>query len=318
MAQPSASQVHVNRPLTNISIAYMQNQENYIATKVFPIVPVDKQSDVYYSYTKNDWLRDEAKLRKGGTESAGSGYGLSTASYNCDVFGFHKDVDDQMRANTDQPLDADRDATEFVTQRLLTRTEIQWAADYFTTSVWGTDLTPTNLWSDYANSDPIDDIEAGKESILSTTGFEANTLVLGYQVYRKLKRHPDIVDLLKYTSRDAANITPAMLAGIFEVERVLVAKAVKATNVENETGAYSFTHGKHALLCHVAKSPSLMTPSAGYIFAWRGVSGGLGANVAISRFRMEHLKSDRIEGETAFDDKVVASDLGYFFSGAVA
>lgn len=318
MSQPTLSQVHVSRPLTNISVAYMQNADNYIATKVFPIVPVDKQTDQYFVYTKNDWLRDEAKLRRGGTESAGSGYGLTTSSYSCDVFAFHKDIDDQTRANSDNPLNPDRDATQFVTQRLLTKTEIQWASDFFTTSVWGTDSTPTNLWSDYTNSDPIDDIETGKEAILKNTGFMPNTLVLGYQVYRKLKRHPDIVDLLKYTTKDAANITEDMLAGIFEVDRVLVARAVKATNVENETAAYDFTHGKHALLCYVNPQPSVLMPSAGYMFAWKGVSGGLGETIGTKRFRMEHLESDRIEGQIAFDDKVVSADLGYFFNGAVS
>jgi hypothetical protein len=61
-----------------------------------------------------------------------------------------------------------------------------------------------------------------------------------------------------------------------------------------------------------------MTPSAGYIFAWTGVSGGLGATIGTSQFRMESLKANRVEAEVAFDNKVVASDLGYFFASAVA
>jgi hypothetical protein len=33
---------------------------------------------------------------------------------------------------------------------------------------------------------------------------------------------------------------------------------------------------------------------------------------------MDHLKSDRVEGEMAYDQKLVAADLGYFFNGIVA
>jgi hypothetical protein len=33
---------------------------------------------------------------------------------------------------------------------------------------------------------------------------------------------------------------------------------------------------------------------------------------------MEHLKSDRVEGETAYDMKLTGSDLGCFFSAIVA
>ena len=325
MPQPSFNQVHVDAILTNISVAWMQMQDNFIADKVFPLVPVDKKSNKYFLYTKNDWYRDEAQRRAPGTESAGSGYNLSTDTYSCDVFAFHKDVDDQTTANADAPLNPLREASEFVTRRLLLRREVQFVADYLKTSVWGTDLTgvsgtpSTNefkQWSDYANSDPIIDIELAKSTILSTTGMEANTLVLGYETFRQLRHHPDLVDRIKYTS--AQTITTDMIARMFEVDRVLVSKSVKATNNEGATGAYSLTAGKVAWLGHVASNPGLLTPSAGYIFGWTGVSGGLGSTIGTSSFRMEHLKASRVEAEVAFDNKVVAADLGVFMASAVA
>ena len=325
MPQPNINSVHIDAILTNISVAYLQNQANFIADKVFPVIPVDKKSDKFFTYTKNDWFRDEAQRRAGGTESAGGGYGLSTGSYSADVFAFHKDVDDQTLYNADAPLNPLREATEFVTRRLMLRKEIQWNTDFFAGSIWANDYdgvagTPTTnevkQWSDYAASDPIDDIEDAKAGILSTTGMEANTLVLGYDVFRTLKNHPDIVDRIKYTS--SQTVTADMLAAMFDVPRVIISKAVKATNVEGATGAYAFTAGKKALLCHVAPTPGLLTPSAGYSFSWTGVSGGLGATVGTSQFRMESLKADRIEAEMAFDNKVIASDLGWFWDSVVA
>ena len=319
MPQPTQTDVHVDAILTNMSVAYIQDARSFIAGSVFPRVPVMKQTDKYFIYSKNDWFRDEAQLRADATESAGSGYGLSTSTYSCDVFAFHKDVGMQVRANFDRPLDPDRDAVNFVTQRMLLRQEVQWVADAFTTGVWGTDVvggTNFTRWSDYAGSDPVEDIEAAKESILSTTGFMPNTLVLGYQVFRKLKHHPDILDRYKYTSSD--NVTPDLLARLFEVDRVMVSTAIKATNVEGETSAYAFTAGKNAWLGYVNPTPSLLAPSAGYTFVWDGVSDGLGANVGVSRIPMPALRADRIEAQMAWDNKIVATDLGYFFSGAVA
>jgi hypothetical protein len=317
--QPTPSDVHVDAVLTAISVAYRQRQTNFIAGSVFPVIPVDKQSDKYYVYTKNDWFRDEAALRGPATESAGSGFGLSTATYSADVFAIHKDVDDQMLANADAPLNPESDAAEFVTQRLLLRREIQWVADYFTTSVWGTDSTPSNLWSDYANSDPVSDAETGKRTVLLNTGFEPNTLVLGYDTWRYLKHHPDIIARLGFggSAADVRVVMPQQLAAVFEVDRVMIAKAVKATNVEAETAAYSFVAGKHALLCYAAPSPGLLAPSAGYTFAWRGANGGMMDGISISRERVPLKKATRIEGEMAWDNKVVGSDLGYFFPSAV-
>jgi len=325
MPQPSINSVHVDAILTNISVAYLQKQDNFIADKVFPIVPVDKKSDKFFVYTKNDWFRDEAQRRADATESAGSGYNLSTGTYSAEVYAFHKDVGDQTVANADAPLNPLREATEFVTQRLLLRRELQFVSDFFTTGVWADDVTgvagspssgETKQWSDYTSSDPIDDIEEAKSEVLSNTGMEPNTLVLGYEVFRQLKNHPDLVDRIKYTS--SQTITQDMLARMFDLDRVLVAKAVKATNNEGASEAYSYAYGKAALLAHVAPNPGLMTPSAGYHFSWTGVSGGIGSTIGVSSFRMESLKAERVEAEMSFDNKVIGADLGYFWNTIVA
>lgn len=325
MPQPTIAGVHVDSILTNISVAYAQQESRFIAGQVFPQVPVEKKSDKYFTYTKNDWFRDEAQRRAPGTESAGGGYNLSTDTYTCDVWAYHKDVDAQTLANSDAPLNPMSEASRFVTTKMLVRREVQFVADYLKTGVWAKDLTGVSgtpstdefkQWSDYANSDPLEDMEGAKEQILTTTGYEGNTLVLGYQVFRRLKNHPDIVDRIKYTSSE--NVSAELIARMFEVDRVLVAKAVKATNNEGATGAYSLAVGKIAGLFHVASSPALLTPSAGYQFGWTGVSGSLGQSVAISQFPMAHLKSTRVEGEAAWDNKVVATDLGVFMTSVVA
>lgn len=317
--QPSLATVHVDSMLTNMSVAYIQSAAVFMATKIFPIVPVDKQSNKYYTFTKNDWFRDEARKRADSTESAGSGFTLSSDSYACDVWAFHKDIGYQTSANADAQVRLEEATVQFVTQRLMLRQEVQWASDYFTTGVWATDVTPTNLWSDFLNSDPVGDIETGRRAILASTGFKPNKLVIGYDVYMYLKQHPDLYDRIKYgTGAPVKLVTPQILAQIFEVDEVVVAEAIKATNVEGGTAAYSFVHGKHALLAYVNPTPQMMMPSAGYTFMWTGVSGSLGTTIAIDSFEIRAKKTMRYEGEVAYDNKVVASDLGYFFNGAVA
>lgn len=313
-SQPALQDVHIDQALTNLSIAYIQSQDVYMASKVFPIIPVDKQSDKYWIFNKNDWFRDEAQKRTDSTESAGSGFTMSTDSFFCDVWAFHKDVGAQTRRNADAQVRLETAAVEFVTQRLLLRREIQWVTDYFTTSVWATDATPANLWSDYLTSDPQADIENAKEVVLASTGFLPNTLTIGYTVFRYLKQHPAIRDQFKYTS--ASNITAQMLAQVFEVDNLYIARAIKATNNEGAAGAYSFTHGKHALLCYVNPTPGEMQPSAGYTFAWD--YAGSGAGIGIDSFDIREKKTTRFEGEMSFDNKATGTDLGYFFNGAVA
>ncbi len=316
MPQPTAKDAHYDQFLTNISTAYIQAQSRFIATKVFKIVNVDKQSNKYPTYTQNDWFRDEAKVRGDSEESAGGGYTLSNDSYYCDVYGFHKDIGDQLRQNADAVYDLDREATEFVTMKMLLKQEIKWMADYFG-AVWGTNLTGGanfTQFSDFATSAPIDVVTTGCETIEQNTGFNPNTLVMGLQVYNKLKQHPDFVDRVKYTSDEA--VTTEIMARLFDVERVLIARAVKATNVEGATGAYDFVSGKSMLLCYVPPNPGLLTPAAGYTFSWDYAP--VGGAVPISRYRIDTKKTDRIEGEGAFDNKLVATNLGYYWASVVA
>jgi hypothetical protein len=315
MPQPTRTDIHIDAPLTDLSIAYLQSQDNFIATKAAPIIQVEKQTNKYFKFDKDSWFRDDARVRKSAEETAGSGFTVSNDNYSCDLFGFHKDLDDFDLNNADAPLNLDQSATEFVTRILLLKQEVQWVADAFGTGIWGTDVTPTALWDDYSGSDPRDDIDLGKETVLKNTGFEPNTLVLQYQVFRKLRRHPDVVDQFKYTSPDS--ITTAMLARFFDIDQILVAKAVKNTAKEGQAFTGSFIHGKSALLAYVNPNPGLMQPSAMYTFAWNGPGGNL-RQISIRRFRMESIASERVEGFSAFDNKIVAADLGYFFNGAVS
>ena len=320
MAQPSYGDVHVDRPLTTISTAFIQKQDRFIATKVFPVVPVPKQSDKYFTYTQAYWFTSEAQPRAPGSETAGSGFGIGTASYSCDVIGFHKDVDDQTRANADAPINLDRDATEYVTQQLLLKREIDWAATFFATSVWtgsttGADIAPGD-W-DTAAGTPIEDVAAEQIAIIKNTGYKPNIMVVGPEVYEHLKNHPDILERIKYTQRGV--VTEDLLAGLFDVERFYVAWAVKNSAKEGATASYAFVNtSKDALLVYAPPNPGLLQPSGGYCFTWTGLNGaGLEAN-RIKRYRLEQIASDRIEGEMAYDFKIVSPTCGAFFHGCVA
>jgi hypothetical protein len=323
--QPTLQAVHIDTALTNISIAFTQDQSQFIFPKIFPVIPVDHQSNKYWVWPKNDWLRDEARKRADSSESAGGGFTISQDSYFCDVWAFHKDLGSQVRANADGGLNLESAAVKFVSSRLMLRQEIQWATDFFTTGIWGTDLTGVAVppgsatqflqFNDVA-SDPFALFEDARERVVSVTGLEPNTLVMGRQVWRQLKNHPDYVDRIKGTQ--GTKFTIDAFRDFVEIDNIHVAKAIKATNNEGATAAYSFVHGKAIWLGYVAPNPGPMEPSAGYSFAWTGVSGGMGATIGVDSFEMRQLKAIRYEAEVAFDNKVVAPELGVFMASAVA
>jgi hypothetical protein len=324
--QPSRADVHVDRPLTNISVAYMQSAGNFIADRVFPVIPVGKQSDKYFTYDRGMFNRDEMQLRAPGAESAGATYSLSTASYLADTWALHKDIADQVRANADSPLQLDREATEFLTIKALIRKEKNWNDSYFSTGIWGTDVTGVAAapgagqflqWNDAASS-PIEDVRKGARVMHKSTGFRPNKLVLGRPVYDALLDHPDVIGRIdRGQTAGTAVVMRQNLAALFEMDEILVMDAILNTAVEGATNAHDFVGGRNALLCYSNPSPGLMVPSAGYTFSWTGLLGAGALGTRIKRMRMEHLESDRLEIEMSFDQRKVAADLGYFFSSAV-
>ena len=85
MPQPTQSDVHVDAILTNISVAYLEAADRFVAGRVFSQIPVQKQTDKYFTYSQADFMRDQVQPRADGTQSAGTGYSLRTASSSCDV-----------------------------------------------------------------------------------------------------------------------------------------------------------------------------------------------------------------------------------------
>lgn len=327
--KPTASDVHVNAPLTNISVAWFQDASAFIADRVFPNIPVDKQSALYFVYNRGEFNRDEMKERAPGTESEGGGYSVSPDGlYFCRKYSFHKDIPDEVRANADAAINLDSEATRFLSNKAAIKREKLFVGTYFKASVWTADLTgvsatPTGSqrlqWNDAA-SDPIAQVKAAKREQQRLTGFKPNTLVLGPQVWDVLSEHPDVVDRIKYgqTAGGPATVSLQTIAALMEVDRILVMEAVENTAAEGVAESSAFIAGKHALLMHVAPQPGLMTPTAGYTFSWTGLYGNTALGTRIKSFRMDNLESDRVEIDMCMDMRVVSADMGTFWSGIVA
>lgn len=321
MAQPTLTEVHVNRPLTDLSLAFVQDSGRFLARSVFPAVAVDKPSNSYFTYDRSYWLKAAAQYRAPGALAAQSGYSISTDTYNALRRALGKSIPDPIRAAADV-ADLDREAMMYVTAQLMLREELDWVTKYFATSIWGTDATGGSTftkWNDAAST-PIEDIRTGKRTVLTNTGFDPNVLVLGKLAFDRLADHPDIIDRIKYGQTPGAPAVAAQqaMAQLFGVDEVLVATAVQNTAVEEAAGSYSFAVTNDcALLAYRAPRPGLMTASAGYTFVWSGAPGANGAGMRIKSYRDEPHESDVIEGESWYDQKVVSSALGYFFSDAV-
>ena len=317
MANYVTRDLHVDQLLTNLSIGY--TNQTYIADQILPIVRVGAQSGKYVVYDQSHWFRNEARLRAPGTKSQRGGWTYSSDTYYADRFSYGHEIYDEERANADAAFSLDREAVEFVTDKILMQREVSAAAKFFTTGVWGADKaggTNFTAWSDYATSTPIADIAGWMDTVEATIGREPNTLVLGKQVWTQLKWHPDLVDNIKYTQR--AQLSQDLAASMFEVDRILIGRAIYTTSPEGTAEAsvsYSRIWGKAALLLYVPQNPSMRVPAAGYTFVWDRWPNAL---QYVKRIRDEERETDIIECNSFYSQKVTGKAAGVYASAAVA
>lgn len=335
---PGPGDVHVNRPLTNIAIGYMQDTTAFVADKVFPNIPVGKQSDSYFVYERGAWNRDDMKERAPGAESAGSSYDIDQNVYFARVRALHKDIPDQVLDNTDQPINHERDATNFVSHKALIHRELSFAARYLKTGVWtflingvasgnetaANELDPGDAakddvvkWSD-ATSTPIEDVTTCATRMQVETGFRPNLFLMTRPVFDKLKNHPDIIARMdRGQTNGPAMATRESLAALFEVDQVMVMEGIYNAAKQGNVEANAFIGGNSALLLYSAPAPGLLVPSAGYTFSWTGRYGNGENGVRIKRMRIETKEVTRVEAQQAFDQRVIGADLGVYFNAII-
>ena len=320
---PSRRDVHINTPLTQIAIAWFQDNPG-VAMSVFPQVPVTKSTDVYWEWDLHDLLRREAKRRAPGTPSAGAGFRVDAeATYKTHKYALHKDLAWDILDEADDGLDLEVGTSLYLMQNVVMELEAVWADSYFKGGVWTTDKVGTTdfvKW-DAGSSTPIVDIRKFKRIVQRLTGFTVNTVTYGAEAWDTWIDHAEVIDRVKATgSKSPAVITRELTAGILEVPRVFVADMVEATsNEQNATPTTAhIVDPKGILLSFSPPSPSRVLPSAGYTFSRKGRTVPNGVGVSVNRFDIEANEATRFEAQGEWDTKIVAADLGLFMSEVIS
>lgn len=331
MTMPTPGDVHVNRPLTNMSVAYLQSLDAFVADKVATINPSDKQGNQWYELLKEFFFRDAMQKRAPGTEAVQVGYGVKLSNYFIDVWAAKKPIADQTRANEDAPLNSDRN-----TMQLLTRLEriarekafagVALAGASWTTTRTGVAAGPNGVqflqWNDAAAT-PLTDVIAWKLVVQLLTGLLPNVLMIGAEVWAKLQTNAQILARVTggATNSNAASVTKKLVAQLMGLDDLVVMEAVENTAPEKAPGTESYTgayiNGKKGLLFHRNDTVGPEIATAMRTYTWEQYAGSR-EGIRIKKYRDEPKASDIIEIESTFIHQVVSKDLGVFLDTMVA
>lgn len=314
----SPSAVHIDRALTNCAISY-RNRE-YIADQCMPVVTVANRSDKIFEFPV-ETMQQLADVSIAGNRGMPGEvkYSLnSSKNYSVSDYALMDFVSNDEIANADAPLQPKVEAVEIVTNFLMLARESRVASAVFGAGNYGANtaaLAGADRW-DTSTSDPVQAIEDAIESCF----VRPTHLVLGGQVWPKLRNHPKFLQYILSRASTASGDVPLrvseqLIADAFGLEGCIVGRAKSVTSVEGQSVTTGYLWGKSAALIRVEKSPSARkTQCFGYTFRFgsfetreivdnvRGVRGGVFEKVS-------HSDAETIIG---------GANAGYLFTSVIS
>lgn len=307
---------HVDRPLSNLAVEAFDGGGDFVAPQLFPRVMVGKQSNTYYVIDKGNWLRVE-NTRRSRKSSANAGeWQVSSDTYFAHNYAFRASIAKEDISNQDEALNLRQRSARYVTDMINRDREVRVAN--LVTSISnvgsGASLSGSDKWSD-GTSDPISDVNTAHAFIENQTGLTANLMVMDKDTFRTLRYHPAVKDYFKHTGQGP--VPSNVIAELFEVERLLVARGVENVAAEGVSASLNNIWGNNAVLARVEQGLSTQAQTAGMTFTWQPED--FPAPLAIERYddADQSKKLEWVEVNAFWDEKVVASDLIYAITGTV-
>lgn len=308
------SNTFVSPLLTQISLAY--RNEEYIAEKILPVVPVIKDTAQIATYGMDN-LRIEESLRAQGSGANEVNHTLTLgAHYILKDHALKEFVTKEEEDNADKPITPRIDATENLTDRIQVIKEKELADAMANTGVvtLNTTLSGTSQWSDFTNSDPFADIKTGMEAVRTGSGMMPNTMVMSYAVMMTLMIHPDVIArLVNVTIVTSAMVIQALQLAFPNIKNVYVGSAQYNSGVEGGTDALADIWGKHFWVGYVSDKPRLKSRSFGFTYQ------APGQNRQVKVLAYDEDKEGRyVRINDKYDQKIVDNKCLYLIKNAIA
>ncbi|MFS2004614.1 hypothetical protein ACEN9F_13410 [Duganella sp. CT11-25] len=265
------SQARVIDPvLTSAAQGYTNNE--FVGGALFPLVPVAQRGGKIVQFGKEDFML-YATGRSPGQNTKRVQFGYLGASYTLESHSLEGvlPIETMQEASAVPGIDMGVTTVNKTQNIIALRLEKQRAdvardASKYSASNKVT-LSGTSQWSDFSGvSDPVANMETGKEAVRKKIGKRPNVAVIGAAVLAMLKQHPKIIERTKYTGRDVPTLE--LLAQFFGLAAVLVGDAVYA----DDAGNFSDVWGKDVVLAYVeiGTLAEQGKPSYGYTYQLDG------------------------------------------------
>ena len=321
-----------NIRLTNLSTAYFQAEDDFVATKLFPRVPVQLSSAGYYQFSKADLARDNMRRKPQFGKVPPMPMGTDEDTYHCKVDQLILGIDqiqalNYQRTNAPGVADPRQAKVRTAAEQAKLHLDILFADNFFKSGVWTEEYTgkadvPSGkqFWQfDNDNSDPVRIFDNLSLELKRNGRRRPNKLGLGAETFRALKNNGAILERIKYSGSSAnpATVTEKVLAELFGVKEVAVLESTYNKAALGQDADMDFVcDPKGTLLLYATDAPAIDEPSAGYVFTWDML--GDGSPMPITQYPGESgTHSEFIEALCAPDMKICCQDMAVYLSDCV-
>lgn len=311
--KPGLADLRVDALLSNFSIAYRNTK--YINDLILPRMTVKYKTGRYAKYGLENFRTNMGNLyRAPGTRAVSADFTVSMGDYSCKERCIEKPVPWEYIKNQQDPFNIKRDATQYIMDMVIVNRE-KALRDFMASTVnlpQNITLTGTDQWNDYANSDPFDDIDTAINTVFDARGIRPNTLILSYDVFVKLKKHPDTRENIRYTNGGQLSDTDFAngLKQYFNLDNVLIGTAHGDNTVEGQTASLSAIWTKDAWVVYIPPTAGLMVPAFGMTFEDE-------ANI-VDEYVEESHKRDVVRVTMSYDQNICDNYLAYYIKNAIA
>ena len=322
-----------NMYLTNMSMAYFQSQDLYVAKSIFPLLPVQLSTASYYKFSKEDLARDNVRRKPQFGKVAPAQMGLQDDSYRCYVDQVIVGLDqienlDFGRSRAPGVADPRRAKAKFIAEQMNIHLDILFADSFFKAGVWANEWTGDTAYSDTnntfikfndANCDPVVLFDNLKTIIKKTGRRVPNKLALGENAFNALKANPAILERVKFggSTSNPATVNERVMAELFGLDKVVVfGSTYNAAQIGEDEDMQFICEPDDALLCYTTNTPAIDEPSAGYIFTWDMLGDG-NFMPTLQWEEGQGVHAEFMEGLMATDMKKTADDLAIYLHQCV-
>lgn len=312
--------LHIDQLRSEMALGY--RPEGFIADMLFPIINVDKQTDLFAKFSRATRLRRQSTQRTPYAQANRIDEPVSSDSYHCVNYALKAGVSIEDRSNAD-PIFIDEvidGRTRLVLDGLFLDWEVRQSLQVTSTSNVGSSAAVASSWAVSGGSgSPVTDINAAIDNVQDSTGKRPNHIVLGLAAWRSLRRHTEVRDLIFGTNNGGGFASREAVANLFEIENVMVGGAYQNTGAEAAVEAgfdagesISQIWGADVLVYYNPTTPSRETPAFAYSFRWN--RPGL-PNMQVERHPYDSkTKSEEVEVGYYQDEKIVGADYSFLIT----